>query len=58
MADLYDEVQNHGGHPVSLGEQAEGHLGADVGLVTLTIGGNDEGFPRCEVLCLEVELRG
>jgi lysophospholipase L1-like esterase len=48
---LYESVQLHGGQPVSLGRQAEGQLGSEVGLVTLTMGGNDAGFADVLVFC-------
>ena len=51
IADLYDVVQDHDNLPVRLGKQADGQLGADVGLITLTIGGNDAGFSRVVKFC-------
>jgi lysophospholipase L1-like esterase len=54
---LYEEVQTHRHkgrpNPVSLGPQAKDVLGEDVGLVTLTMGGNDVAFARVVRFCAE-----
>jgi lysophospholipase L1-like esterase len=48
---LYEKVQEHNRVAARIGLQAKGHLGADVGLVTLTMGGNDVGFAPVVWFC-------
>jgi lysophospholipase L1-like esterase len=54
---LYAAVQEHGNRPVFSGLQAAGHLGEDVGLVTLTMGGNDVAFSNALVFCAALQRR-
>ena len=57
LENMYESVQTHGAMSVLSGLQASDHLGEDVGLVTLNMGGNDVGFSKVLTFCAGLRRR-